>query len=235
MQLDHLQEIADQRLDRRRAPRFRPLVVRRAEPRQSADTAAADARRSARRRHNRGVRSSAAMARQDCATASRCGASASPSISATRSVVAAQMQRLGVAGDDLDQEIVVDRKQKSLRAGAHFDRCIDVARQPQQRRRRRARFRVPCHDAGRDPTAAATDAPAARPSAGSPMTASPAPPKTARRGPRARRRPAIHSARAMSAPAPPETIRRPSTGPIARKVQYFLRLTSNSKPSHDLP
>ena len=52
----------------------------------------------------------------------------------------AQMQRLRVAGDDLDQEIVVDRQQKYLRTGAHFDRRVDVARKPEQRRRRKRNF-----------------------------------------------------------------------------------------------
>jgi len=52
----------------------------------------------------------------------------------------AQVQRLGVAGDDLDQEVVVHRKQKSVRAGAHFDGGVDVPRKPKQRRRRERNF-----------------------------------------------------------------------------------------------
>ena len=45
------------------------------------------------------------------------------------------MQRLGIAGDDLDQEIIVDRQQEAVRARPHFHRRIDAPRQPKQRRR----------------------------------------------------------------------------------------------------
>ena len=45
------------------------------------------------------------------------------------------MQRLGIAGDDLDQEIIVHRQQEPVRARPHFHRRIDAARQPKQRRR----------------------------------------------------------------------------------------------------
>ena len=47
----------------------------------------------------------------------------------------AQMQRLGIAGDDLDQEIIVHRQKEAVRARPHFHRRIDAPRQPKQRRR----------------------------------------------------------------------------------------------------
>jgi hypothetical protein len=40
------------------------------------------------------------------------------------------MQRLGIAGDDPDQEIIVYRQQEAVRTRPHFHRRIDATRQP---------------------------------------------------------------------------------------------------------
>ena len=90
---------------------------------------------------------------------------------------------------------------------------------------------------GRDPIAAATDAPGARTSGGSPTIAPPAMPKTPPHAPPARCRPAVRSALVIPT-CPPRTLLRQSAAskPADLPEKYNLSpVSSNSKPPGTSP